>query len=141
MNDDDLFFIGFDQKKDPQTILNAYNDSAGITERFNKNLLARINNELDANFDLDKFLHWEVYDPETGTAKSYLVSKQNQTIHINGLDLTVAFKAWETIHTEISQKYDDNVVSWLADKAGMRISRIFSDENKFYKNYILKKQV
>ena len=141
MNDDDLLFIGFDQKKDPQTILNAYNDSAGITERFNKNLLARINNELDANFDLDKFLHWEVYDPETGTAKSYLVSKQNQTIHINGLDLTVAFKAWETIHTEISQKYDDNVVSWLADKAGMRISRIFSDENKFYKNYILKKQV
>ena len=139
MNDDDLFFIGFDQKKDPQTILNAYNDSAGITERFNKNLLARINNELDANFDLDKFLHWEVYDPETGTAKSYLVSKENQTIHINGLDLTVAFKAWETIHTEISQKYDDNVVSWLADKAGMQISRIFSDENKYYKNYILKK--
>ncbi|MEP0131480.1 MAG: L-histidine N(alpha)-methyltransferase [Eudoraea sp.] len=139
MNDDDLFFIGFDQKKDPQTILNAYNDTAGITERFNKNLLARINRELDANFDLDKFLHWEVYDPETGTAKSYLVSKENQTIHVNGLDLTVTFNAWETIHTEISQKYDDNVVSWLADKAGMEISRIFSDENKFYKNYILKK--
>ncbi len=139
MNDDDLFFIGFDQKKDPQTILNAYNDTAGVTERFNKNLLARINSELDANFDLDKFLHWEVYDPETGTAKSYLVSKENQTIHINGLDLAVTFNAWETIHTEISQKYDDNVVSWLADKAGMQISRIFSDENKFYKNYILKK--
>ncbi len=139
MYDDDLFFIGFDQKKDPQTILNAYNDTAGVTERFNKNLLARINGELDANFDLDKFLHWEVYDPETGTAKSYLVSKENQTIYINGLDLTVTFNAWETIHTEISQKYDDNVVSWLADKAGMQISRIFSDENKFYKNYILKK--
>lgn len=139
MNDDDLFFIGFDQKKDPQTILNAYNDTAGVTERFNKNLLARINSELDANFDLDKFLHWEVYDPETGTAKSYLVSKENQTVYINGLDLTVTFDAWETIHTEISQKYDDNVVSWLADKAGLQISRIFSDENKFYKNYILKK--
>lgn len=139
MNDDDLFFIGFDQKKDPQTILNAYNDTAGVTERFNKNLLARINSELDANFDLDKFLHWEVYDPETGTAKSYLVSKENQTIHIRGLDLTVTFNAWETIHTEISQKYDDNIVSWLSDKAGMQISRIFSDENKFYKNYILKK--
>ncbi|MGB5387265.1 MAG: L-histidine N(alpha)-methyltransferase [Eudoraea sp.] len=139
MNEDDLFFIGFDQKKDPQTILNAYNDAAGITERFNKNLLARINSELGANFDLDKFIHWEVYDPETGTAKSYLVSKENQTIHINGLDLTVTFNAWETIHTEISQKYDDNIVSWLADKAGMQISRIFTDENKFYKNYILKK--
>jgi len=139
MNDDDIFFIGFDQKKDPQTILNAYNDSTGITERFNKNLLARINNELDADFDLDKFLHWEVYDPETGTAKSYLVAKENQSVRIKGLDLTVSFDAWETIHTEISQKYDDNIVSWLADKAGMRISRIFSDENKFYKNYILKK--
>jgi len=139
MNDEDIFFIGFDQKKDPQTILNAYNDSTGITERFNKNLLARINNELDADFDLDKFLHWEVYDPETGTAKSYLVAKENQSVRIKGLDLTVSFDAWETIHTEISQKYDDNIVSWLADKAGMRISRIFSDENKFYKNYILKK--
>jgi dimethylhistidine N-methyltransferase len=139
MNDDDLLFIGFDQKKDPQTIINAYNDNAGVTERFNKNLLARINSELDANFDLDKFLHWEVYDPETGTAKSYLVSKENQTIHINGLDLAVTFNAWETIHTEISQKYDDDIVTWLADKAGMKISGIFSDENRFYKNYILKK--
>jgi dimethylhistidine N-methyltransferase len=140
MTDDDLLFIGFDQKKDPQTILNAYNDAAGITERFNKNLLARINSELDANFDLDKFLHWEVYDPETGTAKSYLVAKENQAVHINRLDLTITFDAWETIHTEISQKYDDKIVSWLADKAGMQISRIFSDENKFYKNYILKKK-
>lgn len=139
MNDDDILFIGFDQKKDPQTILNAYNDSKGITERFNKNLLARINSELDADFDLDKFLHWEVYDPETGTAKSYLVAREDQSVRIKGLDLTVSFDAWETIHTEISQKYDDNVVSWLADKAGLRISRIFSGENKFYKNYILKK--
>ena len=140
MNSEDLFFVGFDQKKHPQTILNAYNDDTGITERFNKNLLTRINKELNANFDLEKFLHWEVYDPETGTAKSYLVARENQTIHINALNLTVTFDAWETIHTEISQKYDDHVVSWLADKAGMRISRIFSDENKYYKNYILKKQ-
>ena len=141
MNKDDIFFIGFDQKKDPQTILNAYNDNAGITERFNKNLLARINSELDADFDLDKFMHWEVYDPETGTAKSYLVAKENQKVRINGLDLSVSFDAWETIHTEISQKYDDNVVSWLADKAGFCINRIFSAENRFYKNYILKKQL
>lgn len=117
MSEDDLFFIGFDQKKHPQTILDAYNDASGITERFNKNLLARINKELDANFDLDKFIHWEVYDPETGTAKSYLVAKEKQTVHINGIDLTVSFEAWESIHTEISQKYDDQIVSWLADKS------------------------
>ncbi|WP_350290413.1 L-histidine N(alpha)-methyltransferase [uncultured Croceitalea sp.] len=141
LNEDDLIFMGFDQKKNPQTILDAYNDKTGITEAFNKNILARINKEMDGNFDLDKFLHWEVYDPETGTAKSYLVSKEKQTIRISGLGLEVNFKAWETVHTEISQKYDDDVVAWLANEAGLKITHHFSDENKFYKNYIFKKKI
>ncbi len=141
LNDDDLIFMGFDQKKNPQTILDAYNDKTGITEAFNKNVLTRINTEMSANFDLDKFLHWEVYDPETGTAKSYLVSKEKQTVYITSLDLEVNFKAWETIHTEISQKYDDEVVSWLANEAGLQIENQFSDEHKFYKNYIFKKKI
>lgn len=141
LNDDDLIFMGFDQKKNPQTILDAYNDKTGITEAFNKNVLTRINTEMNGNFDLDKFLHWEVYDPETGTAKSYLVSKEKQTVYIKSLDLEVNFKAWETIHTEISQKYDDEVVTWLANEAGLQIENQFSDEHKFYKNYIFKKKI
>ena len=60
---DDLFFVGFDLKKHPQTIMDAYNDKTGITAAFNKNLLDRMNLELNANFDLDEFLHWEVYNP------------------------------------------------------------------------------
>lgn len=140
LNDDDLVFMGFDQKKNPQTILDAYNDKTGITEAFNKNILKRINNEMDGNFNLDNFLHWEVYDPETGTAKSYLVAKEKQNVHIKALDLKVSFNAWETIHTEISQKYDDEVVKWLTNEAGLRIENQFSDENNFYKNYILKKK-
>ena len=139
LNDDDLVFMGFDQKKNPQTILDAYNDKTGITEAFNKNILARINKEMGGDFDLEKFLHWEVYDPETGTAKSYLVSKEEQTITIEGLDLKVNFKPWETIHTEISQKYDDEVVAWLAQEAGLQITHQFSDADTFYKNYIFKK--
>ncbi|MGP1992487.1 L-histidine N(alpha)-methyltransferase [Zobellia laminariae] len=140
MQDEDLFFIGFDMKKNPQTILDAYNDQTGITAAFNKNVLARINNELGGNFDLDKFLHWEVYDPETGTAKSYLVSKEDQTVSIDSLDVLIDFKQWETIHTEISQKYDDKVVAWLAEEAGLKIETEFSDSEKFYKNFVLRKR-
>ncbi|WP_299768490.1 L-histidine N(alpha)-methyltransferase [uncultured Dokdonia sp.] len=140
MNTDDLLFMGFDQKKNPQTILDAYNDKEGITAAFNKNVLHRINSELDANFDVDQFTHWEVYDPETGTAKSYLVSKKEQHVRINKLELDVNFKAWETIHTEISQKYDDTVVTWLADEAGLQIADQFVDSKGFYKNYLFKKK-
>ena len=136
---DDLFFVGFDLKKHPQTIMDAYNDKTGITAAFNKNLLARMNLELNANFDLDEFLHWEVYNPETGTAKSYLVSKKAQSVILEKLNLKVDFKAWETIHTEISQKYDDDTVHWLAKKSGLLVHNEFVDPNGFYKNYVFKK--
>ncbi|MFS4456558.1 L-histidine N(alpha)-methyltransferase [Maribacter sp. 2304DJ31-5] len=139
MTDDDLLFMGFDQKKDPQTILDAYNDAQGITAAFNKNLLSRINSELDADFNIEDFLHWEVYDPETGTAKSYLVSKREQSVRINKIDLNVHFKQWETIHTEISQKYDDQIVARLAKKAHLKIVTEFSDTDNRYKNYVFKK--
>ncbi|WP_350285037.1 L-histidine N(alpha)-methyltransferase [uncultured Croceitalea sp.] len=141
INSDDLIFMGFDQKKNPQTILDAYNDKTGITEAFNKNILTRINTELGGNFDLDKFLHWEVYDPETGTAKSYLVSKELQKVSIEALELQLEFRPWETIHTEISQKYNDEVVQWLANEAGLTVHAQFSDDEDYYKNYIFKKDI
>ncbi len=140
MQEDDLFFVGFDQKKNPQTILDAYNDSEGITAAFNKNILTRINTELGGDFNLDKFLHWEVYDPESGTAKSYLVSKEQQVVTIEQLELKIDFNQWETIHTEISQKYDDRTIRWLAEKSGLTIVAQFSDSKNQYKNYIFKKQ-
>ncbi len=139
MNENDLLFMGFDQKKHPQTILEAYNDKKGVTEAFNKNILTRINHEMDADFDLDKFFHWEMYDPETGTAKSFLVVKEQHEVTIKNLDLKVNLHQWETIHTEISQKYDDVVVKWLAEKASLKIKNSFSDEKNYYKNYIFKR--
>lgn len=139
INKNDLIFMGFDQKKNPQTILDAYNDKAGITEAFNKNILARINKEMGGDFNLDNFLHWEVYDPQTGTAKSYLVSKVEQVAYIERLDLEVPLKRWETIHTEISQKYDDAVVQWLAGEAGLEIATSFSDEEESYRDYVFTK--
>ncbi|WP_282051238.1 L-histidine N(alpha)-methyltransferase [Maribacter aquivivus] len=139
MQPEDLLFMGFDQKKNPQTILDAYNDKEGVTAAFNKNVLARINTELSANFDLEQFLHWEVYDPETGTAKSYLVSKIAQTVQIKNLDLTVDFKKWETIHTEISQKYDYEIITWLAKESGLKMTTSYESTAYGYKNCVFKK--
>jgi L-histidine N-alpha-methyltransferase len=138
MSQDDLLFIGFDKKKNPQTILNAYNDPSGITAAFNKNLLTRINSELGGDFDLEKFIHWELYNPETGTAKSFLVANKAQSVHISALDVTIDFSQWETIHTEISQKYDDKTISWLAKESKLTIADSFSGKKNYYKNYIFK---
>ncbi|UZO81051.1 L-histidine N(alpha)-methyltransferase [Aquimarina sp. ERC-38] len=140
MHKEDLLFIGFDQKKDPQVILNAYNDTTGITEAFNKNVLVRINKELGGNFNPDHFKHWEVYDPESGTAKSYLVSTKKQSVVIESLSQEISFEAWESIHTEISQKYDDTIVNWLAKESGLEVVTSFTDKKEYYKNYIIKRK-
>ena len=134
----DFLFIGFDQKKNPQTILDAYNDPEGITEAFNKNLLVRINKELGGNFDLNRFKHWESYDPETGTARSFLVATEAMDVKIEKLDLSVHFEAWETIHTEISQKYDPQTIEWLCEQAGLETVCFFSDSRQWYCNYLIK---
>lgn len=140
MRSGDLLFVGFDQKKHPQAIKEAYNDPTGVTEAFNKNLLVRINEELGADFNPDLFMHWEAYNPETGTASSFLVATEQQKVSIERLQLEVEFHQWETIHTEISQKYDDATVNWLAGKAGLEVDREFSDREGLFKDYVLVKK-
>jgi dimethylhistidine N-methyltransferase len=135
----DYLFIGFDQKKDPRKILDAYNDPKGVTAAFNKNILYRINRELDADFDPDRFLHWETYNPESGAARSYLVAQEEMLVHINSLDLELHLRAWETIYTELSQKYDDAVVAWLAEGAGLEVVEDFADPRGYYKDYLFRK--
>jgi len=137
--EDDLLFMGFDQKKNPQTILDAYNDAAGITTSFNKNLLTRINRELRGNFQVEKFEHWESYNPETGTAKSFLVAIEDMEVKVEAINLTINFEKWENIHTEISQKYDDKTVAWLVKEAVLQIETSFTDSRKYFKNYVFKK--
>ncbi len=140
MDANDQLFIGFDQKKQPATVLEAYNDATGVTEAFNKNLLWRINREFGGNFEPDRFLHWETYDPESGTAKSYLVAREAMEVHIDALDLQISFRPWETIHTEISQKYDDAVVEWLAREAGLEVLASYSDSRGYYKDYVFRRK-
>lgn len=123
----DLIMVGMDLKKDPEIIMKAYNDTQGITKAFNLNLLTRINKELQADFDLDGFIHWPMYDPITGETRSFLVSKKDQTIYIEATGSFYHFKQWEPMHLELSQKYDLPMIEQLSATAGFSIKRHFYD--------------
>ncbi|MBL6447281.1 L-histidine N(alpha)-methyltransferase [Fulvivirga sp. 29W222] len=137
LNEGDLLFIGFDLKKDPEVILDAYNDKSGVTRDFNLNLLNRINRELKGNFDLSAFRHFPTYDPLTGTTTSYLVSTKAQTVEI--MDTAVEFDPWEAIHMEISQKYSMKDIESLATQVGFSIVRNFYDAKRYFVNSVWRK--
>jgi L-histidine Nalpha-methyltransferase len=128
----DLVVIGFDLKKDPSIIEAAYNDEAGVTRAFNLNVLTRLNETLGAKFDLSLFQHYPSYNPETGTASSYLVSLKDQDVPISALQRSFHFSQWETIHTEISQKYDLLTIDRLFADAGLEIVDLFFDHQHFF---------
>ena len=138
MNPGDWLLIGFDLKKHPAVILNAYNDASGVTKAFNINLLRRINRELDADFDLSRFDHYPLYNPETGEARSYLVSQTQQSVRIGGLDATFAFAEGEVIHTEISRKYTIAEMQDLARNAGFQVFDTFTDEKNYFADVLLR---
>ena len=126
----DLLFIGFDLKKHPQIILNAYNDAAGITRDFNLNLLHRINEELGADFDVTKFEHYPTYDPGTGACKSYLVSLEDQQVHIGTQSFNFAMH--EPVYMEISQKYSLAETETLAMHSGFKPVANFFDTKSWF---------
>lgn len=133
---DDRLLVGFDRKKDPATILRAYNDSEGHTHAFNINLLRRINRELGADFVPENFIHVPVYDPSSGRALSFLVSITDQAVHIPGAEEPVRFRAWEALHTEISQKYDDAMINDLAERSGLRVTDQFTDSRGYFTDVV-----
>lgn len=124
----DRVLIGFDLKKDPARILAAYNDPAGNTAAFNLNLLYRINQELDADFRVDRFRHWQIYDPLTGACRSRIVSTTRQEVHIGKLEARFSFDAWEAIEVEVSVKYSLAEIEQLATATGFRVEQHFQDE-------------
>jgi len=131
LNRGDLLLVGFDLKKNPLIIREAYHDKQGLTKAFNLNLLQRINGELQADFNLSQFDHYPTYDPHTGACKSYLVSLVNQRVHINR-DITIPFKENETIYTEISQKYSPEEIDRLAIESGFIPLTKFYDHKKWF---------
>ncbi len=128
----DRLMIGFDLKKDPEIILDAYFDQGGITKSFKLNLLERINRELDANFVLANFQYFPIYDPIVGSIRSHLVSKTAQEVHIKALEESFHFDAWEAIFMERSQKYSVKEIDQMANDAGFKCLQQFYDRNSYF---------
>ncbi len=132
MSDDDLLFVGFDLQKDPHVIAAAYDDAAGVTAKFNLNLLTRINRELGGDFDIDKFTHYAIYRPIECSARSFLISQEKQTVNIKAICRSFEFDQWEAVFMEISQKYSYRMIEELAHESGFEIKENFCDSRNYY---------
>jgi len=134
----DALLLGTDLEKPIPLLLDAYDDSLGVTAAFNLNLLARINRELDADFLLHNFEHVARYNPEARSIEMHLRSKRKQTVRIRQADLAVDFMANETIWTESSHKYARNEVFQIAERTGFRCEAQWVDhEWPFAENLLI----
>ncbi|MDX1441638.1 MAG: L-histidine N(alpha)-methyltransferase [Nitrosopumilaceae archaeon] len=132
MKKEDLFLIGLDLVKDKKILEKAYDDSQGITAKFNLNVLSRINDELDADFNLENFKHLAKYNEKEQRVEMYLKSLVTQSIVLGKSNLSLQLKRGELIHTEYSHKYTLPQIENLMDICGFDIKRIWLDEDKNY---------
>jgi dimethylhistidine N-methyltransferase len=122
--------LGVDRQKDKSIIEPAYDDAAGVTAAFNRNLLVRLNRELGGTFDLEQFTHRAPYDEVLGRIEMQLVSQRDQQARLG--DEVFAFAANEVITTEYSYKFNPDQLRRLLQQANMRIRRVWSDEQEWF---------
>jgi len=132
MKSGDLFLIGLDLVKDKQILENAYNDSQGVTAEFNLNVLSRINDELDADFDLKNFEHHSIYHEEKQRIEMYLKSLVKQSVIISKSNLELNLDKDELIHTEYSHKFHLSQIHDLLDSVGFSFENSWVDEKKLF---------
>ena len=135
----DRLLIGIDLRKATSVLESAYDDSARVTARFNRNILKRVNTELGGRFDLDSFRHRAQYDDREGRVEMHLVSKTSQSIVIEDLSLEIEFEEGETIHTESSHKYSPEEIAALVENAGLQIDGQWFDQQKRFSVNRMKK--
>jgi len=135
----DKLLLGVDLIKTKEIVLPAYNDKQGITAKFNMNLLDRINQELGGNFDLNQFKHQPEYNENEGIAKSFIVSTAHQHVEIKAIGKKISFKEGEKIHTEISRKYNDELIEKLIVNTDFSIQTKILDSNAYFADYLLKR--
>jgi L-histidine N-alpha-methyltransferase len=129
MDDGDTFLLGTDLVKDRARLVAAYDDAAGVTAAFNRNVLAHVNRELHANFAVDGFAHRAVFNEEHRWIEMHLVSQREQSVRVADLDLDVAFADGEALRTEISAKFTPEGVMEELNVAGMRVLETWTDED------------
>ena len=132
MKSGDLFLIGLDLVKDRQVLESAYDDSQGVTSEFNLNVLSRINDELDADFDLENFEHHAIYNNEDQRIEMYLKSLVSQSVMISKSNLLLNLKKDELIHTEHSHKYKLSQINDMLEKIGFKINQTWLDDKNYF---------
>jgi L-histidine N-alpha-methyltransferase len=135
----DGLLIGIDLKKDPSVIELAYDDPAGVTAAFNRNLLSRINRELGANFDPKNFDYRVQYDEVRGAVDAFLEARNAARVHVSAKNLDVEFAAGERLHTESAYKYAQSDIENLAAVAGFKVASAWTDRaGKFSVNLLVR---
>jgi len=128
----DSFLLGVDLAKNENMLLDAYDDAAGVTAAFNRNVLVRLNRELDANFNLQAFAHCARWNRDRSRIEMHLVSRVAQRVHLAALDMTVDFACGETIHTESSYKYRPGQPEALLTRAGFTPESSWTDDRAWF---------
>src|SRR3954452_15567737 len=127
--------VGVDLEKDERTLYDAYNDAAGVTARFNLNVLERINRELGGNFDLSGFIHRSIYNRDRHRIEMHLISRKAESVRVLGH--TFSFRPGESIHTENSYKYSLARFTALARGAGWRVRESWTDKGRMFSVHAL----
>ncbi len=135
LSSNDGLLIGVDLKKSPSLLHRAYNDSKGVTEKFNLNMLRHLNRELGANFSLDQFEHYAYYNANLGRIEMHLVSMLEQMVTVG--DQHIHFDNHETIHTENSYKYSLEEFKLLAENSGFTAMKTWTDQEQLFSLHYL----
>ena len=128
----DALLLGADFAKSSRILLPAYNDSQGVTARFSKNILARLNRELEADFDLDRFCHMALWNRRDSRMEIYLESTAPQSVFVPALDMDLSFEPGERIHTENSYKYTDAMIESILHQSGFALEQTWCDRKKWF---------
>ena len=137
LNLGDKLLLGVDLIKSEEIVGPAYDDSQGVTAKFNINLLDRINKDLEGNFDTKQFKHQPEYDEKEGIAKSFIMSTANQSVEIKAIGKTYHFAKGEKIHTEISRKYNDELIQKIITDTDFSLKTKIMDSKAYFADYIL----
>jgi L-histidine Nalpha-methyltransferase len=124
--------LGADYAKAAKILIPAYDDAQGVTASFNKNILARLNRELDADFNLDAWRHIALWNRRCSRMEIYLESLVEQAVFLPALDLDVKFEAGERIHTENSYKYTDQMIESILRESGFTLEHSWCDRKKWF---------
>ncbi|MFT7611512.1 MAG: L-histidine N-alpha-methyltransferase [Parvicellaceae bacterium] len=137
LNAGDKLLIGIDLIKSSSIVLPAYNDGQGYTRDFNLNLLNRINQELKGNIEVDNFKHVPSYTSDEGIARSHIESLCDQTFTVSGKQFSLT--KGEQIRTEISRKYNDQIMADIINGSGLKVINKFTDKKNYFADYLLEK--